>query len=134
MKGNKKLIEAHKGKKLSKEHKENIKLAWQNGCYDGVFKSPTKPEKEIMKILEDLNIKYIFQFRPKNYSKVYDFYIPKRDLLIEYDSKYWHSSIETKIRDAEKTKYAENNGYKLLRINKETLNNIRNNTFNKSYL
>jgi len=75
--------------------------------------------KEKMRILESLGIDYIFQFRPKGYSKLYDFYIPKLNLLIEYDSKYWHSLPGMKERDTEKTQYAINNGYKLLRINKK---------------
>lgn len=103
---------------------QNAKSGWQNGAYDGVFQSPTKPEKEIMKILKLLGINYVFQYRPEGYSKPYDFYISEMNLLIEYDSEYWHRN--TQERDKEKTNYAKNNGYKLLRINEENLNNFYN--------
>lgn len=112
------------GSKRSEETKKRMskatKRTWQNGIYDGVFMSPTKPEKEIVRILEDLKLNYIFQFRPKGYSKIYDFYIPKLNLLIEFDGIYWHKN--TQERDTEKTDYAKNNNYKLLRVNEENLN------------
>lgn len=119
----KKMSESHKDQKLSEETKRKIKEKWQNGVYDNrknYPERPTNPEKEIMKRLKELKLNYIFQFRPKGYSKPYDFYIPKMNLLIEYDSEYWHGFEDVKIRDKEKTEYANNNGYKLLRIN-ETL-------------
>ena len=109
--------------KMSKAKKKQ----WQDGIMDGVFTSPTKPEKEIMKVLEDLKLNYIFQFRPKGYSKIYDFYIKNLNLLIEYDSKYWHSLPEHIERDREKTIYAKDCGYTLMRINEENLNNFQNN-------
>lgn len=92
------------------------KQQWIDGKMDGAFKSPTKPEKEIMLILDKLKIDYVFQFRPKGYYRIYDFYIKNSNLLIEYDSEYWHSRADSKERDAEKTKYAKDNGYRLLRI------------------
>lgn len=119
-----------KGHKHSEKQKRKIsettKQQWQSGQFDGVFKSPTKPEKEIMRILDKLKIDYIFQFRPKNYGKTYDFYIPKRNLLIEFDGIYWHSLPKVKERDVEKTQYANKNGYDLLRINEYSLDNFWN--------
>ena len=109
-------------KKMRKSNEQN----WQKGVYDGVFKSPTRPEKEIMNKLEKLKIDYIFQFRPKDYSRIYDFYIPKENLLIEFDGVYWHSLRKSKLSDREKTKYAKNNNYNLLRFDETNLDNFEN--------
>ncbi|MEK6883733.1 MAG: NUMOD3 domain-containing DNA-binding protein, partial [Nanoarchaeota archaeon] len=78
-------------KKIGLANSIKVKQAWKRGLFDGVFKSPTKPEKEIMKRLGRLGIDYIFQFRPEGYSRPYDFYVPNRNLLIEFDGVYWHS-------------------------------------------
>jgi very-short-patch-repair endonuclease len=63
----------------------------------------------------------------KNQRKLrYDFYLPKQDILIEYDGRQHFKPIEcfggknefvsTQINDKIKTEYAINNGYMLLRI------------------
>lgn len=118
------ITESHNRIEVKEKNSKITKERWQNGGFDGVFKSPTMPEKKIMNMLKDLKINYIFQFRPKGYSKPYDFYIPFINLLIEYDSKYWHRN--TQARDKEKTEYARNNGYNLLRFNETTLDNFEN--------
>lgn len=98
---------------------------WQDGIFDGVFKSPTKPEKQIIQMLESLRLKYIFQYRPRGYTKPFDFWIPERNLLIEYDSEYWHNLPGAKERDIEKTKYANENGYILLRFNEANVGSFQ---------
>lgn len=85
------------------------------------IQSPTKPEKEIMKMLEKLKINYVFQFKPKGYSRIYDFYIQNMNLLIEFDGIYWHSLEKSELNDKEKTEYAKDNGYNLLRFNENNL-------------
>jgi len=107
-----------------KERSKISKKQWEDGIYDGVFMSPTNPEKEIMRILEELKINYIFQFRPEGYSKPYDFYISNMNLLIEFDGVYWHSLPEVKERDIEKTEYADKNNYILLRFNENSLDSF----------
>ncbi len=99
---------------------------WQNGIFDGVFKSPTKPEKEIMQVLKELNLPFIFQFRPENYSRPYDFFIPSLKLLIEFDGVYWHSLPEVIKRDIQKTEYAQENRYALLRFSESNLSDVKN--------
>jgi very-short-patch-repair endonuclease len=111
--------------KTAKQRSEFTKQCWKNGSFDGVFKSPSKPEKKIMKILEELKIEYVFQYRPNNYSRPYDFYIPNMNTLIEYDSKYWHSLHGRKKSDQKKTDYANKNGYNLLRFNEDNLDNFK---------
>jgi len=110
--------------KFKNNQGEITKRQWKKGQFDDVFQSPTQPEKEIMRILENLKLDYIFQFRPDGYSRVYDFYILEMNLLIEYDSKYWHRN--TQESDAEKTRYAKDNDYKLLRINEKNLSDFKN--------
>lgn len=115
----------HKNTKETKEKmRKSNKQNWQKGVYDGVFMSPTKPEKRIMQTLKDSQIDYIFQFRPENYSMIYDFYIPNMNLLIEFDGVYWHSLEKVKERDREKTQYANKNGYNLLRFNENNLDSF----------
>lgn len=113
------------------EYREKMKERWRDGIFDGVFQSPTKPEKEIMKVLEELKINYIFQFRPEGYSKPYDFYISNMNLLIEFDGVYWHSLKEVKLRDIEKTKYAKDNGYDILRFDENNLGDFESSILEK---
>lgn len=109
-----------------KKRSARMQRLWKQGIFDGVFQSPTKPEKKIMKLLEKMGMEYIFQYRPQGYTRPYDFYIPNLNLLVEYDSDYWHNLDGAKERDAKKTQYARNNNYDLLRINEETLNDFQN--------
>jgi very-short-patch-repair endonuclease len=95
-------------------------------------------------------IKYIFQKtfdncrNPKtNYKLKFDFYIPSKNILIEYDGrqhfemgyiggnggKYFTTNKdmrELKYRDAIKTKFAVDNCIPLLRINYKNLHDIEN--------
>lgn len=56
-------------------------------------------------------------------NKVYDFKLFNK-LLIEYDSKYFHSTNEQKNNDIEKDNIAINNGYILIRIKDTEIKNI----------
>lgn len=120
-----KTIKARNTPELKEKDRRRSKKQWQDGKMDGVFMSPTKPEKEIMRILENFKLDYIFQYRPENYSMIYDFYIPNLNLLIEFDGIYWHSSEKVKKRDKEKTEYAEKNNYNLLRIDEHNLHSFK---------
>lgn len=62
----------------------------------------------------------------------YDFYIPDKNLLIEYDGKQYHEDEETLYRDFVKTRFAKNNNITLIRLcgRKEItalMNNLPNN-------
>jgi len=85
----------------------------------------TKPEKEVRTILELTGIKYIRQYQVKD--KVFDFYIPSLNLLIEVDGVYWHGKDLTeetmnsmqkkhKINDNKKNDLARSEGYNLERV------------------
>lgn len=90
----------------------------------------SKGEKNIISFLNENKINYIFQhsFDDCKHKKklIFDFYIPKKNLLIEYDGKQHFEPedffggkdafMETKKRDNIKSKYAKANNIKLLRI------------------
>ena len=106
--------------------------------------SQSKGEKEISKALNSLNIKFIEQ---KTFSECFsektgrmlkfDFYVPSKNLLIEYDGEQHFKPIDffggkkefDKRQNLDKTKnhYANDSGFKLLRIpyyEKENISNI----------
>lgn len=76
----------------------------------GIIKD-TKPEKEVKVILELMKLDYIRQYQIKD--KVFDFYIPSLNLLIEVDGSYWHgknlnesqmNNMQKKHKENDKTK------------------------------
>lgn len=88
---------------------------------------PSRGEWSIIEVLEENNIKYIREYyfhdlvSCKGHKLFYDFYLPEYKVLIEYDGIYHYDKTQknyTKGRhnDGKKDRYAERNGYKLLRI------------------
>jgi very-short-patch-repair endonuclease len=73
------------------------------------------------KLEEEFNIKIERQYKIKN--KYYDGYLEDRNLLIECDSDYWHSSARAKSNDRYKTKLAEENNLNLVRFKINSINN-----------
>lgn len=105
----------------------DTKDIWKMGGYDGVFQSPSKPERALMAALDLMGVDYDFQYRPDGYSRPYDFYIPGANLLIECDGVFWHHSDWAedqgfKKRDNEKTAWARRNGYQLIRVTDVEIN------------
>lgn len=106
----------------------------------------SKAEQKIEKWLKDNNIHYITQQtfndckNPKTNCKLrFDFYIPSKKLLIEFDGKQHYQEMITgkyiitkeklennKFRDNIKTTYAINKNIKLLRIAYTEFNQIEN--------
>ena len=98
-----------------------------SGC--PVCKS-SKSEKEIITILNNLNVEYIHQKSFKDCRNinilVYDFFLPKLNMCIEYNGIQHYKPIDffggeeglkkTKIRDNIKKKYCSENNLKLLII------------------
>lgn len=112
-----------KGKSLPKEWCLNIgeakRQAWRDGVYDGVFKSPSQPEADLLSVLDELGIEYISQYRLETYP--YDAYLPAYKILVEYDGWHWHNSdwaIEHGFdkRDERKDELAEQLGFTLVRL------------------
>jgi len=87
--------------------------------------------------LETLDIKFIssYYINTENYHFIFDFYLPKDNILIEVDGDFWHCNPKTHSfpicktqeinvkNDQEKNKWAEENGYKLLRFWEDDINN-----------
>lgn len=91
----------------------------------------TKPELKVKTILESNGVKYEHPYQVDK--KVFDFFIPEKNLLIEVDGIYWHSKNLTdgemnevqkkhKINDAVKNNLAKSLGYKLLRVWEDEIN------------
>lgn len=93
----------------------------------------TKPEIIVENYLKDNNIKYIYNY--ELCGKLYDFYIPHTNTLIEVDGIYWHGKNkkfdelnETQLKnyknDKIKTRLAEKYGYNLIRIWEDEVKNV----------
>ena len=59
-------------------------------------------------------IKFIHPYRIKNH--IADFYIPKYNLIIECDGKYWHSKPKDIKRDRKHNIIMRNGGYYVKRL------------------
>jgi very-short-patch-repair endonuclease len=100
----------------------------------------SKGESKIIEFLEENDIDYVFQKRFKNckYLKTlrFDFWLPKLNILIEFDGQQHYQPIEhwngelgfqkQKIRDKIKNEFASEMNYRLLRISYDEYNNISN--------
>jgi G:T-mismatch repair DNA endonuclease (very short patch repair protein) len=87
-------------------------------------------------ILELLEIEHIHSYFIKEINKIYDFYLPKYNILIEIDGDFWHCNPDTKYalpecktqhinikNDKFKSQWAIDNGYTLLRFWENDINN-----------
>ena len=105
----------------------------------------SKGELRIKRWLNDKNIKYVEQYKfddcineKTGYKLRYDFYIPSKNILIEYDGKQhfvlnkeWTKETEESFsnrqyKDSIKTKYAEDKNIKLIRIKYTDIKKIEN--------
>ena len=91
---------------------------------------PSFAENLIRTALNSLNIKHVtevsfygLKFDTGNYAR-FDFYIPKMNLVIEYDGKEYHNTKEVKKRDRIKTQFCKSNGIGLIRLNNKHYANI----------
>ena len=53
----------------------------------------TWPEREFKKMLKELKVK--FEVQKIVGSKIFDFYIPEKNLIVEVDGSYYHGNPET---------------------------------------
>lgn len=90
-------------------------------------------EAKIKFILDNNNIEYIKEYKIKDSKYRYDFYLPKYNILIEYDGKQhfdkpnggWGEEFEKTLkRDQEKNKLAFENNFILIRIPYTHFNSI----------
>lgn len=79
--------------------------------------------------LDVLGIDYVWQFSPKGYHRVYDFYVPSANLIIEIDGSWFHSDPRVvnednrrkmhernKLVDEAKNEWALTHGFPIMRI------------------
>jgi len=85
-----------------------------HGCYT-IYnqKNPSNIEKKLANYLIEHKISFICQFKYK--LGIADFYI-KPNLIVEVDGVYWHNLPEVKERDKRQTLYLEGEGYKVLHL------------------
>jgi len=136
----KRIKRAAKIKSRTKAQKD----AYIQGMAKSMDKNPTAPEKSFKELLEELNIKYETQKIVGG--KIYDFYIPSKNMLIEVDGNYWHakdkeikdmSLVQKKIfyNDLKKNVIAKNSGYDIERVwENEILEEYEKTKFKFKYL
>jgi very-short-patch-repair endonuclease len=87
-------------------------------------------------ILDILGYQYQHSYYIPDIKKIYDFYLPDYNTFIEIDGDFWHCNPDTKfaipecksqelnlINDQFKNEWAINNGYKIIRIWENDINN-----------
>lgn len=87
---------------------------------------PSSLEMCVQQALLELGIKFISQYRPVNYHRIYDLYLPDYNALIEVDGWHWHASDFAISRnqpqiDAEKDAWALSHGFVIARIPEDSL-------------
>ena len=92
----------------------------------------TKPELQVKAILEELGIVYQQQFPIQR--KLYDFYLPKYNVLLEVDGVYWHSNLPYGDMNATQKRNYQNDLYKdgLATINGYIICRIREDEISKT--
>ena len=84
----------------------------------------SSPMEKLLEIeLDSKKVRYyrevMFKFciNPKTgFQLRYDFYIPDKNILIEYDGKEYHLTDKIRERDSVKDKFAKSNKIKLIRL------------------
>lgn len=99
--------------------KENRKFC-SVACYRR-FTGETSIEKSIRLALEDIGLNFVQEGRLGRYS--IDFLCQSQRLCIEVDGTYWHRN---KARDARKTNYIRDAGFRLIRISESEINTTEN--------
>ncbi len=98
-----------------KKFGEVIKRLHAEGRYKGTCQSPTSIETATDKALSDLDISHTAEYVILGRGYRYD-QLVYPNILIEVQGDYWHSSEKARVRDAEKAKWAAQNGYRLITI------------------
>lgn len=82
-------------------------------CYKK-YKGESSLELLIRQQLEKINEPFQQEMRIGKFRA--DFYLPKRNLIIECDGEYWHMNQKIKLRDRRKDKFLKTLGYNILRL------------------
>jgi very-short-patch-repair endonuclease len=127
---------------VGRKHSQKTKDKMRDIAIDNIVKTGKVKRSNLEYKFEGLlqleNIKYIHSFYIKRpgFNKIYDFYLPNCNTLIEVDGDFWHCNPNTKfklpeyksqeiniINDEIKNNWALDNGYKLLRFWESDINN-----------
>lgn len=98
--------------------------------------APSAAESKIMNILNNNKIVYyrevIFEncVSKKQFPLIFDFWIPDKHLVIEYDGKHHITDVDTIINDDIKNKYCNKNGIRIVRLNKKNWFTLEKDIYN----
>lgn len=81
----------------------------------------TKPELRLFNILKNLQISFYPDYLMYNKFFV-DAYLPKQNIILEVDGRYWHSSDKQKEKDRKKDLYLTACGHQVYRFWEDTFN------------
>lgn len=102
---------------------ENLSLSY----FETKGIKPSPAEELIINVLNKLNINYYKEVSfngfttNKGYYYRYDFYIPSKNLIIEYDGKLYH---DNQTNDKIKNKFCLDNKIRLVRLNAKHYHNL----------
>ena len=124
------ILKAIKRKALKRPRTQKQKQAYIEGMAKKMDKNPTAPEKSFALILEELGI--IYETQKIVGGKIYDFFIPSKNMLLEVDGDYWHAKDKelkemslmqkkTFYNDIKKNAIAKSNGFELERVWEEEI-------------
>lgn len=109
-------------KTLDKTRRNNSYRRKQSLCSmyrKNLKKTATKGELKLKNLLDEFNIKYIFQKGWLSKTKTFyisDFYLPQVKTVIEVDG-ISHCSAKQQRKDMEKDSYYKKHGFNIVRIN-----------------
>lgn len=92
----------------------------------------TSIEKAVMEGLQQINEPFVFQ-QPFGHF-VADFYLPKKNAVIEADGAYWHSLPGRKERDKVKDMYLYSLGIAVVRLTEKSINKDANQAINEGLM
>jgi len=122
-----------KGFGVGRLHSDLTKDKMSNSAIQNLIKKGkvkrSNLEYKFEDILKSFNIEYSYSFYIKSIGKIYDFHLPKYNILIEVDGDFWHCNPNSKYKtptcksqilniknDKFKNKWAKDNGYQMLRF------------------
>lgn len=91
----------------------------------------SKPELKVREMLKSLGVPFTPSYPLEN--KIFDIFIPSKNLLIEIDGVYWHGRNKDRLNDVQKkniendqikTRLAEKYGYTLIRVWEDEIKNV----------
>lgn len=126
---------SHKGMQFSSKHKLNISRVLKSKKRTSFYKKigligikaqqsskePTSIEKKVYDELKERGFLFENQ-KVINGKFIVDAYIPKLNLIVEVDGKYWHSLERVVKKDKAENAYLKKCGFNLLRLDENEVN------------